>query len=117
LNIATVAVGREGNPWRFVSDYFIAAVNADPTSERQRPEIAYNHTLLGEVHSMPWSNRSTYAHVVEYGSTGPVNIKSMFPLGISGNISGPPPAFDEHFFSMVDVFDMFVYRDFPLFVP
>jgi penicillin G amidase len=233
LNIATVAVGREGNPWRFISDYFIAAVNADPTPERQsalailaqwdghfvdggfrfwadgtdhadawvlidtwidevlrltfeeldvvpsakdrqvlfdvlihglspggldnaynwfqnadpsapqtadaiivealdntlaalgampwgdgeRPETAYNHTLLGEVHCMPWSNRSTYAHVVEYGSTGPVKIKSMFPLGISGNISGPPPAFDDHFFSMADVFDMFVYRDFPLFVP
>lgn len=96
-------------------DNTLDALGARPWGDGERDEILYNHSMLGEVHSMPWSNRSTYAHVVEYGSSGPVNINSMFPLGISGNISGPPPVFDEHFFSMVDVFDLFVYRDFPLF--
>ena len=67
---------------------------------------------------MPFSSRSTYAHCVEYGRWGPVQIESMFPLGESGNIlvgGGGAPDFDEHFFSMTPVFDDFSHRSFPLF--
>jgi len=89
--------------------------------DRPRGVIEYNHAMLGPVHEMPFSSRSTYAHVVEYDSTGPINIKSMFPLGESGAILLPvppaPPVFDTHFLSMTPIYDEFIYRDFPLFTP
>ncbi len=88
-----------------------------------REKIIYKHDMLGPIHSTPKSNRSTYAHVVEFGRKGPVRIESMFPLGESGNILAEPiaeppylrPIFDEHFFSMTPVYDAFAPRDFPLF--
>ncbi len=83
-----------------------------------REQIIYKHDMIGQVHAMPYSSRSTYAHCVEMGKNGPVRIESMFPLGESGfmamNADGTP-AFDPHFFSMTEVFDTFVYREFPLF--
>lgn len=90
------------------------------TKHQKRGVTPYNHTLLGKVWEMPFSSRSTYAHTIEYGSTGPLNISSMFPLGESGNISvggGGVPVFNANFFSMTGVYDGFVYRDFPLFTP
>ncbi|NLN39326.1 MAG: penicillin acylase family protein [Smithella sp.] len=81
-----------------------------------RSVINYNHTLIGQVHQMPFSSRSTYAHVVEYGAAGPVKINSMFPLGESGTLWGPGD-FDAHFFSMAPIYDLFIHRDFPLFTP
>jgi len=93
----------------------------NPTTKHQtRGVITYNHALLGPVHQMPFSSRSTYAHTVEYASSGPLKISSMFPLGESGTILGTypgAPVFDANFFSMTSVFDGFVYRDFPLFTP
>ena len=69
---------------------------------------------------MPFSSRSTYAHTVEYASSGPLKIQSMFPWEESGNISvgaGGAPVFDPNFYTMTGVYDGFVYRDFPLFTP
>jgi penicillin amidase len=97
-------------------DNTLAALGARPWGTGERGVIPYNHVMLGNVRNMPFSSRSTYAHVVEYGSTGPVNIKSMFPLGESGTILAGP-VFDANFFTMTPVYDNFVYRDFPLFTP
>ncbi len=73
--------------------------------------------MLGVLHQIPTSSRSTYAHCVEMGSSGPVRIESMIPLGESGNIlmgADGKPQFDPNFFSMSDVYDGFQHRDFPL---
>jgi penicillin amidase len=99
-------------------DNTLAALGAQPWGTAQRGVIAFKHDMLGKVYEIPFSSRSTYAHVVEYGSTSPVNIKSMFPLGESGNIlvgGGGAPVFDANFFTMTGAYDNFVYRDFPLF--
>jgi penicillin amidase len=94
-----------------------------------RGVIAFGHPLLSQLpppdgpafarlHTIPWSSRSTYAHVVEYGEDGPVRIESMFPLGESGAMyyTGTlVPMFDPNFFSMAPFFDPFLPRSFPLF--
>ena len=83
-----------------------------------RGYIRYVHPMLGEIHTTPFSSRSTYAHVVEFGKDGPVRIESMFPLGESGTIlmdETGAPIFDPHFFSMAPLFDSFTHRSFPLF--
>jgi penicillin amidase len=95
-------------------DNTLAALGAEPWGINKRGIIMYNHTLLGLVHQMPFSSRSTYAHAIEYASWGPVKLQSMFPLGESGTILGyPSPTYDANFLSMTSVFDGFVYRDFP----
>jgi len=99
-------------------DNVLATLGVQPWGVGQRGVITYTHVMLGAVHTMPFSSRSTYAHVLEYGSAGPVKIKSMFPLGPSGDIrtgAGGAPVFDANFFSMTGAYDNFVYRDFPLF--
>ena len=81
-------------------------------------EIVYTHDLIGKVHETSFGSRSTYAHCVELGSSGPVRIESMFPLGESGNITMDgygTPVFDVNFFSMTPEFDGFAPRNFPLF--
>jgi len=101
-------------------DNTLVTLGAQPWGTNQRGVIAYNHDMLGKVWEMPFSSRSTYAHTIEYAGSGPVKIHSMFPLGESGSISvggGGAPAFDANFFTMTDVYDGFVYRDFPLFMP
>lgn len=99
-------------------DTVLDRLGDQPWGEGLREDIVYTHSLLGEVHRHPFASRSTYAHCLEYGPRGPVQIQSMFPLGESGNIlldlSGNP-VFDDYFWSMTPVFDEFVYRDFPLF--
>ncbi len=100
-------------------------LNSRPWGTDARDEIEYNHPMLGLVHTTPFSSRSTYAHCVEYGDTGPVRIESMFPLGESGDIrvgGGGAPVYNENFFSMAKdgdedpiLFDLFEMRDFPLF--
>lgn len=89
-----------------------------PRSIPGEREIVYSHDLIGEVHDTPFGSRSTYAHCVELGLSGPVRIESMFPLGESGNIlmaEDGSPVFDTHFFSMTPEFDGFSPRVFPLF--
>jgi penicillin amidase len=99
-------------------DNVLATLGGTPWGVGQRGVITYTHDMLGAVYTMPFSSRSTYAHVLEYGAAGPVKIKSMFPLGPSGDIrtdAGGAPVTDVNFFSMTGAYDNFVYRDFPLF--
>jgi penicillin amidase len=101
-------------------DNTLATLGAGPWGTNQRGVITFNHAMLGKVWEMPFSSRSTYAHTVEYASSGPMRIQSMFPLGESGNIlmgGGGAPVFDDNFFSMTAVYDDFSYREFPLFTP
>ena len=95
----------------------MAELGPRPWGIGARGQIVYNHDILGAVHAMPFASRSTYAHCVAYGTSGPVRIESMFPLGESGCIlyGAPTPACDVNFFSMTPYFDNFIYRDFPLF--
>lgn len=99
-------------------DNALTALGDRPWGVGRRGEITYQHDMIGPVHTMPFSSRSSYAHCVEMGAEGPVRIDSMFLLGESGNIIMNPdgtPEFDPNFFSMTDVYDKFVYRNFPLF--
>ncbi len=83
-----------------------------------RGKIRYVHPLLGEIGTTPYASRSTYAHCVEFGDSGPVRIESMFPLGESGDIRTDEhglPVYDPNFFSMKPLFDAFTHRSFPLF--
>jgi penicillin amidase len=98
-----------------------------------RGTIPYKHDIFGLVPILgliydgtPASNRSTYAHAIEFDMNGPLRIESMIPLGQSGamyynGIYDPTspiltnPTFDPNFFSMVPVFDPFLHRPFPLF--
>ncbi len=100
-------------------------LDARPWGTDKRGVIEFNHPMfnnpplaLNPLHTMPFSSRSTYAHCVEMGQTGPVRIQSMFPLGESGTILADAqgmPVFDDNFYSMTSVFDPFAYREFPLF--
>ncbi|MBW6486642.1 MAG: penicillin acylase family protein [Syntrophobacterales bacterium] len=101
-------------------DNVLVTLGAQPWGAAMRGFIPFNHDMLGNVwaNKTPFSSRSTYAHVLEYGSAGPLKIKSMFPLGESGDIrvgGGGAPAFDANFFTMTPAYDNFIYRDFPLF--
>jgi len=110
-------------------DTVIADMGLGPYNE-PRGEIVFGHAVLaglldpllgtsfGNMHSMPYSARSTYAHVVEYGENGPIRIESMFPLGTSGQLwfNGTfAPTIDPNMFSMAPYFDPFMPRDFPTF--
>ena len=98
-------------------DTVLANLGDRPWGIGQRGMIPFNHDLLGQLHTMPFSSRSTYAHVVEMGGEGPVRISSMFPLGTSGDIrlgAGGMPVLDENFLTMTPFFDHFEYRSFPL---
>lgn len=89
-----------------------------PWGTNARGWITYTHAMLGELWATPYANRSTYAHCVEFDTSGPVRIKSMFPLGESGTIlmgEGGTPVFNDNFYTMTPVFDAFAPREFPLF--
>jgi penicillin G amidase len=91
-----------------------------PWGEDARGEIEFKHPFLGTVHTMPFSSRSTFAHVVEMSETGQERIESMFALGQSGTIlidAAGQPEFDPNFASMTTVFDDFSHREFPVFEP
>ncbi len=95
----------------------LTALGEQPWGTDKRGEISYNHEMLGPLHQIPTSSRSTYAHCVEMGSDGPVRIESMLPLGESGTIlmgADGAPLFDPNYFSMSEVYDGFEHRDFPL---
>jgi penicillin amidase len=123
-----VATGAEETPSELIVaalDNVLTELGPRPWGSGERGEIEFNHQLfnqeplgLNPLHTMPFSSRSTYAHCVEMGYSGPTRIESMFPLGESGlilpGINGTP-AFDQNFFSMTEVFDPFAHRDFPTF--
>lgn len=104
-------------------DSTLASLGSQPWGLNARGEITFTHPVLasigsGVVHVMPRSSRSTYGQCIEYGTTGPVRIESMIPLGESGMIFGDAlltPTLHPHFLSMTPVFDGFAHRDFPLF--
>ena len=99
-------------------------LDARPWGEGERDEIPFNHDMFNDppldmnpLHTMPFSSRSTYAHVVEMDTDGQSRIESMFALGQSGEIlfsASLAPEFNDHFDSMTDVFDDFSHRDFPV---
>ena len=80
-----------------------------PWGKHQRGMIEHTHPIFGKMHTTPFASRSTYAHCVEFDSSGPVRIESFFSMGESGNIFSP------HFWSMNKLFDLFEHRSFPLF--
>ncbi len=101
-------------------DNVLGDLGARPWGNNERGIITFNHDMLRLVWEIPFSSRSTYAHCVEFGVTGPVGIESMFPLGESGTIlmgEIGAPVFDDNFFSMTPVYDDFSHREFPLFKP
>ncbi len=98
-------------------DTALTRLGDQPWGTGKRGLITYTHEMLGQVHSLPTSSRSTYAHCVEMGPDGPVRIESMLPLGQSGTIlmdESGNPLFDPNFFSMSPVYDGFQHRAFPL---
>ena len=98
-------------------DNALIALGERPWGTDKRGTIAYTHEILGPLHQMPASSRSTYGHCVEMGSSGPVRIESMLPLGESGTVlmgEDGSPVFDPNFFSMSEVYDGFEHRLFPL---
>jgi penicillin G amidase len=104
-------------------DNALAALGEQPWGIDKRGWIEFNHPMLNNppvalnpVHRIPFSSRSTYAHCVEMGKSGPRRIESMFPLGQSGDIRGYAVGtelnFDRNFFSMTEVYDDFSHRRF-----
>lgn len=100
-------------------------LNNRPWGKNQRREIIFTHSMLEDIHAIPFANRSTYAQCIEYGNRGPIRIESMFPLGQSGDIridAERNPVFNENFFTMAKgsdntphLYDVFEMRAFPLF--
>lgn len=98
-------------------DSALEKLGEQPWGTQKRGQITYTHEMIGQLHSLPTSSRSTYAHCVEMGPEGPVRIESMLPLGQSGTIlmdETGSPVFDPNFFSMSPVYDGFEHRPFPL---
>jgi penicillin amidase len=117
-------------------DTVLADLGPMPWGTDQRGQIEFRHEVIAGVyaqapfpqldpvvHTMPFSSRSTFAHVVEYDAGGPVRIESMFALGQSGDIRiGAElvpgilyaPVYDPNFKSMTGVYDGFGHRPFPL---
>jgi len=97
-------------------DNALAALGDRPWGVAKRGQMTYTHEMLGALHPLPTSSRSTYAHCVEMGPSGPVRIESMFPLGESGTILMDDvghPVFDPNFFSMSPAYDGFQHREYP----
>lgn len=94
-----------------------------PWGSDKRGTINYFHVLFGNITALgvvtptPGGKRATYAHCVEYDTTGPIRIESFFQLGQSGTITGSPlaPIFDPNALNMKDDFDNWLMRIFPLF--
>ncbi|SHI53418.1 penicillin amidase [Desulfatibacillum alkenivorans DSM 16219] len=95
-------------------DNVLDDLGAQPWGVGERGVIEYWHPVLGvKVWETPFSARSTYAHCVEYGPSGPVRVESMFPLGPSGFID-TSQNFDPYYFSLTPYYDVFSPRDFPV---
>ena len=90
-------------------DNVLDTLGDQPWGKNARGVIEHKHQIFGTVHTTPFASRANYAQCVEYDSSGPVRIESVFHMGESGNILSP------HFRSMNKLFDAFEYRSFPLF--
>ena len=74
LNIATTdSLGSGGNPWEFVKDDFIAAVEADPSPERLAALALLagwdGHFVAGGESQWVWGNLRADATVTDVGSS------------------------------------------------
>lgn len=99
-------------------DETLLELGTRPWGSGSRGEINFVHSMLGiGIWKTPFGSRSTYAQVVEMGSSGPSRIQSMFPLGQSGKVllTGGAPVLDAHYLDMAPFFDAFQPRNFPLF--
>jgi len=90
-------------------DNVLDTLGNQPWGRNKRGVIEHKHDIFGTVHTTPLASRSLYAQCVEFDSSGPVRIESLFPMGQSGDIFSP------HFRSMNKLFDAFEHRPFPLF--
>lgn len=90
-------------------DNALETLGRRPWGRNRRGVIEHKHMIFGTVHTTPFASRSNYTQCVEYDSSGPVRIDSIFHMGESGNMFCP------HFRSMNELFDAFKYRSFPLF--
>jgi len=98
-------------------DKALTELGEQPWGTGKRGQISYKHEMLGTLHQIPTSSRSTYAHCVEMGPSGPLRIESMLPLGESGTIlmgEDGSHIFDPNYFSMSEIYDGFEHRTFPL---
>ena len=78
----------------------------------QRPTTTFQHPLVGTVASIPTSNRSTYAQIVQLGSAG-ICSENIFTLGQSGFIRLVPPdhfELDDHFLDQLPLYRGFEYK-------
>jgi penicillin amidase len=90
-------------------DNVLEILGSRPWGKNERGVLEHKHMIFQTVHTTPFASRSNYAQCVEFDSSGPVRIESLFHMGESGNIFSP------HFWSMNKLFDSFEHRPFPLF--
>jgi hypothetical protein len=99
-------------------DEALAALGPDSAawSIRSRGSITFTHPVVGNVASIPNSNRATYAQIVVL-SQPKIQSENIFTLGQSGFIRLVPPngfALDPHFGDQLDLFRLFQYKRMPL---
>jgi penicillin amidase len=100
-------------------DQTLTSLGPNPAvwSSQPRGVINFNHPVVGNVGSIPNSNRATYAQIVVL-SRPQVSGESIFSLGQSGFIKLVPPsgfALDPHFRDQLELFRNFQYKSMPLF--
>ncbi len=100
-------------------DQTLTSLGPNPAvwSSQPRGVINFNHPVVGNVGSIPNSNRATYAQIVVL-SRPKLSGESIFSLGQSGFIKLVPPsgfALDPHFRDQLELFRNFQYKPMPLF--
>jgi hypothetical protein len=100
-------------------DQTLTSLGPNPAvwSSQPRGVINFNHPVIGNVGSIPNSNRATYAQIVLL-SRPKLSGESIFSLGQSGFIKLVPPsgfALDPHFKDQLELFRNFQYKSMPLF--
>jgi acyl-homoserine lactone acylase PvdQ len=99
-------------------DEALAALGPDPAawSNQPRGSITFTHAVIGNVGSVPNSNRATYGQIAVL-SQPEIQSENIFTLGQSGFIRLVPPngfALDPHFGDQLDLFRQFQYKPMPL---
>lgn len=99
-------------------DEALAVLGPNPAawSNQPRGSITFTHPVVGNVASIPNSNRATYAQIIVL-SQPEIQSEDIFTLGQSGFIRLVPPngfALDPHFGDQLDLFRQFQYKPMPL---
>jgi penicillin G amidase len=113
------------DPNAVISAAFDEAVAALAASQGANPSAwtgprgttNFNHPIVGNVGSIPQSNRATYAQIAVL-SKPQATAENIFTLGQSGFIRLVPPgsfAFDPHFRDLLPIYRNFDYKPMPLF--